>query len=251
MVIDLTDKVAIITGAGKGIGKETAKNLAEYKAKIVLVEIDEESANETADIIKAKGGDVLVVKADVQKARDVKRMVEEAIKHYGKIDILVNNVGPARTCSFTEITEEEWDRQITSVLKTTFLCCREVVPKMIKNGGGRIINVSSIAGRSTSIGCGAHYTVAKIGVLGLTRHLAKELGPKGITVNAIAPGTTATELIEKELSEEEKKKRAADVPLGRLARPEEQSAVILFLASNLASYINGAIIDVNGGSWLG
>lgn len=243
----LQGKVAIVTGAANGIGRATAQLFSNHGARLAIVDIDEAGAVVARDSIKARGGEAEIFLADVTKGSEVRKMVSAVVDIFGSVDILVNCAGGGRVMPFLQMTEQEWDDIVTLNLKGVFLCCRAVAEVLVQKGSGRIINVASIAGRSTSVLQGAHYTSAKAGVLGLTRHLARELGPHGIAVNAVAPSVTLTERIRRQVTPEREEELIKTIPLRRLATAEDQAKVVLFLASDLASYVTGATVDVNGG----
>jgi NAD(P)-dependent dehydrogenase (short-subunit alcohol dehydrogenase family) len=246
----LSGKVAIITGASSGIGFATAVAFAREGAKVVVADINEEGGNEVIVQCRKENpmSQYLFVKTDVTGREAVRILTKKAIEKFGVIDILVNCAGGfSRIIDCVDITEEEWDKVINLNLKSVFLCCQAVIPTMVEQKQGRIINVSSIAGRSPNAVSGAHYVAAKAGILGFTRHLARELGRYSITVNAIAPGTTESPRVAKVRTPEDREKLAAITPLGRLGKPEDHAEAIVFLASDKASYITGATLDVNGG----
>lgn len=249
--LGLRDQIAIVTGGGKGIGRQTAKTLGENGVSTVIADIDFQAAKEAEREIKATGAEAIAVKTDVCNLDSVRSMVQTTISTYNKVDILVNVVGGGKTANFLKITEEEWDRMFQLNIKSMFLCCREVIKFMIANKYGKIVNISSLAGRSASVLQGAHYTASKHAVIGLTRHLAREFGPYGINSNAVAPGVTKTERIMKTLTPEYETEMVEKIPLRRLSTPKDQANVILFAVSKLADYLNGAVLDVNGGYWLG
>ena len=252
----LKGKVAVVTGSAGGVGKACALALAKEGADVVINDINQEMVDKAVEEIKKFGVRCLGIVADVSNKEQVEYMVKKVIEEWGKIDILVNNAGGAlhTRARFEEVTEEDWDKVMNVNLKGTFFCCKAVVPYMIKQGGGRIINMSALAGRWRASLAGVQYTSAKAGVGGLTRHLANELGPYGIYVNAVAPGITLSgprvEGLWNAKSEEEKKQILDSIPLRRLGRPEDIANVVVFLASDEASYITGATIDVNGGRFM-
>jgi len=239
-------KVAIITGASRGIGRAIALKLAERRCNVVVNYLkNKEKALDVVKLVKKCGAEGLAVKADVSKFNEVKEMVEKTIEKFGRIDILVNNAGViSKKYSIAEIDEEEWDRILNVNLKGTFNCCKAVVPYMIKQERGKIVNISSIAGRMGGM-VGVHYAASKAGILGLTYALASELAKYNITVNAVAPNAVDTEMI----SEELKEKIAKLTPLKRIAKPEEVAHAVLFLIEN--DYITAEVIDVNGGRYPG
>jgi len=252
----LKEKVAIITGSAGGLGKTFALTFAREGAVIVIIDINQEEINKTVNEIKALGNKCIGFMCDISKQTQVEETVKKVIEEWGKIDILVNNAGGAlhTKAKFEEVTEKDWDIVMNVNLKGAFFCCKAVVPYMIKQGRGRIVNISALAGRATASLAGVQYTSAKAGIGGLTRHLAKEMGKFNVYVNAVAPGITTSgprvEALWNAKSEEEKRKVLSSIPLGRLGKPEDVANVVLFLASDEASYITGATIDSNGGRWM-
>jgi NAD(P)-dependent dehydrogenase (short-subunit alcohol dehydrogenase family) len=216
-------------------------------ARGARVDIDAAGAGGVRDSIRARGGEAEVFRADVTEESEVRDMVSDVVALFGTVDILVNSAGGGRVMPFLEMTGQEWDEVVSFNLRSVFLCCRAVAEVLVQKGSGRIVNVASLAGRSTSVLQGAHYTSAKAGVLGVTRHLARELGPHGVAVNAVAPGVTLTDRIRRRVTPEREEELIRSIPLRRLATAEDQAKVILFLASDMASYVTGATIDVNGG----
>ena len=242
----LSNQVAIVTGAGQGMGAAMAKLIAEEGGQVVVSDINQEKASVIADEISETETQALAIRADVTREKDVQAMVETTIEHYGTISILVNNAGILYPTRIEQITRAEWDRVLEVNLTGTFLCSQAVLKTMKKNRYGRIVNMSSSAGRSVSTLGGAHYTAAKAGVLGLSRALAKEVAPFGITVNAICPGLIDTEMVQAECTPERISAYEASFPIPRLGRPDEIAQLMLFLATDSA-YITGASIDINGG----
>lgn len=249
--LGLAGQIALVTGAGRGIGAATAALLARWGAAVTLAEIDLPAAEAVAEAIRAAGGAAQAVAADVCDEASVIRTLEEVVRRNGRLDILVNAVGGGRPARTDEIGADDWDRMFAFNARSAFLCCREAARHMRRTGGGRIVNVASLAGRTASPLQGPHYSAAKAAVIGLTRHLARELAPAGILVNAIAPGATETERIRAQLTPERRAALTARIPLGRLATPEDQAGAILFLVSSLAGYVTGVTIDVSGGILLG
>jgi len=251
-LFDLTNKVAIVTGARRGIGKGIALMLARAGAKVVVSDIDENECQKVVEEIKKIGSDGLAIKCDVTNRKEVEEMVKKTIEKFGKVDILVNNAGIAPFKPFLEMAEEEWDRVLAVNLKGYYLCAQAVAKEMIKKGWGRIINIASVAMGQVGIGFPnlTHYCASKGGIVALTETLALELTPKGINVNVVSPGVIATEMA-KPVIEDEKTKQAilARIPKGRVGQPEDIAAAVVFLASEEADYISGATLVVDGG-WL-
>ena len=247
-------KVAIVTGSSDGIGKAAALIFAREGGQVVLNARGQDRLEAARTALQAVGKPPLVIAGNVSQAAVVERLVGEALQQFGRIDILVNNAGGGTMLRILEeVTEEDWDLTVDSNLKSAFLCCKGMAPAMKRQRYGRIVNVSSVAGRNVSRLSGPQYTSAKAGMLGLTRHLAQDLGPFGITVNAVAPGPTLVDRVARKWALRSKEDRArilANIPLGRLAAPEEVAAVIAFLASDAAAYVTGVTIDVNGGSFM-
>ncbi|HPA18719.1 MAG TPA: SDR family NAD(P)-dependent oxidoreductase [Verrucomicrobiae bacterium] len=240
------DKIAVVTGAGRGIGRVIAADLAAEGVKVCVPDLDIERARATAKLL---GPSVMPAQLDVSNASAVGALFRQIGDEIGGVDFLVNCAGGySPRVPTLEITEAEFDMVLDSNLKGTFLCCQAAIPQMIRKRSGAIVNFSSIAGRQTSPALGSHYTAAKAGVLGLTRHLAKEFGCAGIRINAIAPGTTEGDRIGDLLTPADRERQIAGIPLGRFATEQDLSRVVLFLLSDEARYITGATIDVNGGS---
>ena len=240
-------KVAIITGAGQGMGRAVARRLARGGASLVVNDIDGESADRTVSHLKGHGHDAVAASGSVTSASAVRAMVDKALASFGVIHILINNAGILRPTRVIDIEEEEWDLVVGVNLKGTYLCSRAVLEPMQDAGWGRIVNFSSTAGKNISTVGGAHYTAAKAGILGFTRHLAKEAAPHGITVNAVCPGLIATEMVRTTISDERVRAYAEGFPISRLGRPDEVAELVAFLASDRAAYITGASLDINGG----
>lgn len=240
-------RIAVVTAAGSGIGRATALRLAREGAAVACVDLKPEAAEATHRRVAEAGGKALAIPCDAQEGSQVTAMVERVLETWGRVDILVNGVGGGqRAASILDISEEAWERMLRFNLTTAFLCCKAVLPAMLQQGYGRIINIASIAGRSMSTFQGAHYTAAKAGVLGLTRHLARDVAGRGITVNAVAPGPIGTERVLSSFSPEERERVTGRSPMGRLGTPEEVAAAVAFLASAEASFVSGATLDVNG-----
>ena len=243
----LKNKIAIITGSGQGMGKQCALTLSKMGMKTVINDLDETKAQNTADIIQESGSDVLVACGNVSLKNNVQEVIGKTIKRFGSIHVLINNAGVLRPTKFLDISEDEWDWIISVNLKGTFLFSQAVLFHMRKQGWGRIINFSSTAGKNVSTVGGAHYTAAKAGILGLTRHLAKEESSFGITVNAVCPGLIDTEMVRETVKENDIKKYIDSFPIKRLGTPNEVASLVGFLVSEDSGYITGASFDINGG----
>ncbi len=252
-MFSLKDKVALITGARRGIGRGIALKMAEAGAKVVVTDIDEKECQQVVDEIKKIGGEGLAIKVDVTKKDDVENAVKNTVEKFGKLDILVNNAGicwPIKP--LTELTEEEWDKIMDINLKGYFLCAQAAVKEMAKNKWGRIINIASIASGGQGIGMAtiSHYAATKGGVIGLTESWANEFAPMGINTNAICPGMIETQMVDPFLADPKAKEGfLARIPKKRFGKPEDIGAAAVFLASEEADYVNGAALVVDGG-WL-
>jgi len=249
-----TGRVALISGASKGIGRATAFRLAREGGAVVVNGRDAAAVEAVVQAIERDGGRAMPAVADVTDAAAVRRMVAGAIRAYGTLDILVNNAGGGSMARWLDdLDEAAWTKSMDVNLKGTFLVTKAVASHMRERRRGRIVMVASVAGRNMSRLSGPEYSAAKGGMLAFMRHIAVELGPYGITVNAVAPGPTMVERVAKKWElrgAEEQEKILRNIPLGRPAQPEEVAAAILFLASEDASYITGACLDVNGGSFM-
>lgn len=244
--MNLTGKVALVTGASRGIGQATAIELAKAGADVVVNFIGNEAvAQETVDAIEALGRKAIKIKADVGNAEDVQAMVDEAVAAFGHIDILVNNAGITRDGLLIRMKDSDWDDVLNINLKGVYLVTKAVAKLMVKQRAGRIINMTSVSGVTGNVGQ-ANYAAAKAGVIGFTKTCAKELAARGITVNAVAPGFIETAMTDV-LPEKIKEGIAATVPFGRMGQPEEIASVVTFLASDFASYITGQVLNVDGG----
>jgi NAD(P)-dependent dehydrogenase (short-subunit alcohol dehydrogenase family) len=243
---NLAGRVAIVTGGGNGIGAAIATELAARGADVVVNDIEIDRARRTADAI---GG--IAAPGDASRAADVNAAVDLAIATFGKIDILVNNAGMDQAVSILDLSEEDWDRLIAVNLKSAFLFSKAVIPHMIERSYGRIICTSSSVARRGAMNGGIHYGTTKGGMLGFARTLARQMAKTGITVNAIAPGVIDTDLIRTHMKPEVREMVIKDIPLGRLGDTSEVGKVVAFLASDDASYITGATLDINGGFWIG
>jgi len=249
--LGLKDRVAIVTGGSKGLGRAEAEALADEGAAVVVATA--KSVKEGEQVVRGlldKGSRALCVQADVSQTADVRRLVETTVKTFGRLDILVNNAGttgPHLNKPLMEMPEELWDFMIGNHLRSVFLCIKYAAPHMVKQGWGRIINTSSIHGRVGGRPTLGHYGAAKAGVIAVTMTAARELGPKGVTANVIAPGFIGTETLRGILKPEILGKLQQQIPLGRIGEPVEVGRAVAFLASEAASFINGAILDLTGG----
>lgn len=248
MELGLSGKVAIITGSGRGIGAETAREFASEGARVVVTDIDPATTSASTQALRANGADAIGVVADVTKADQVEALISQAHRTFGRIDVLVNNAGFPRDSLIVKMSESDWDAVIDVVLKGTFLCTRAAVPIMMEQKSGRIINIASRAHLGNP--GQANYSAAKAGIIGFTRSQANELGRFNITVNAVAPGFVETPLLRALPHFEKIKQRTiANTPLPRLGTPEDIAAAILFLASERASWVTGEVIHVTGGRY--
>jgi len=245
----LKDRIGIVTGAASGIGRATALQLASMGAGLCLVDLDGKGLEQTRRAIDQQSGTPpLIMDANAADEASIDQVVAGSMARFGDIHFLVNCAGILRRTAFTDMTIEEWDQVMHINLRGPFLFCKAVATEMIQRGTGVIINVASLAGRSSSILGGAHYTVSKHGIIGLSRHMARELGPQGVRVNAFCPGATLTPMTASTAPPEEIKAVEAVMPRRKWATPEEQAAVIGFLLTDAAINITGACIDSNGGS---
>ena len=243
----LEQRIAIVTGAGQGIGRAIARGFAREGAGVVIADVNEESARTVKDEIEAGGGRALVMRTDVSNEISVQVMAKKSLEEFGRVDILVNNAGIFPTSSVEEMSEEDWDRVIGTNLVGAFLCSRAVVPKFLEQGSGRIISLTS--GRAfQGAKHGAHYAASKAGIIGFSKSLALELAPHGITVNVICPGITDTAQPRGHQTEEEMYAQGQRIPLGRIGQPEDLVGPAVFLASGAAAFVTGQTILVNGGS---
>lgn len=249
MKVDLAGRRAIVTGAARGIGRTIARHLAEAGAGVLLNDLDEERVKAAADAIRRQGGRVVAHAADVADWDAVVRMVDAARAALGGLEILVNNAGIIRRGTLETMSLDDWHRVIAVNLTGTFYCCRAAAPLLRAAGWGRIINITSIAGKMGDIASAPGYGPSKAGVIALTKTLAREMAPWGITVNAVAPHAVETEM-SAQWSPETRAAILAGIPLGRLAQEDEVAAAVLFLASPAAGFITGETLDVNGGAWM-
>ena len=253
----LKDRVAIVTGGGAGIGRSICVNMAKEGAKVAVMDINEEAALETAEMIEKEDGEALTLKMDVTLKADVQSMTAQVLKTHGKIDILVNNAGTDIKGAITELSERTWDTLMDINLKGVFLCTQAVSHSMIEHRYGRIVNISSMAGK-TGEPLTSPYCATKFGVIGFTQSIALELGKHNITVNAVCPGPVDTDLIRQSVAQSAKIKGMAPedflqeffinpTPLGRIAQPVDIARAVIFLASDEAEFITGSTLNVSGG----
>jgi len=248
--VDLSNRVAIVTGSGRGIGRAIALKLAEVGATVVVNDIGE-AAQGVAEEIRAMNRQSLAILADVSSSSDVARLMETTKDTYGKVDILVNNAGITRDQILVRMSDEDWDRVLNVNLRSVFLCSRAVLRQMIKQRWGRIISIASIVGVAGNPGQ-ANYASAKAGIIGLTRTIAREVASRGITANVIAPGFIDTEMTQR-LEEKQRQELMGHIPLGYPGSPRDVAEAVAFLASEEARYITGQILNVDGGmagAWL-
>jgi 3-oxoacyl-[acyl-carrier protein] reductase len=243
--MNLKDRVALITGSGRGIGKAIALRLAREGATIVINDLKKDFTTQAVEEIAALGVPVLAVPADVSASESVNAMVEAVMAEYGRLDILINNAGIAQDQILMRMTDEQWDRVIAIDLKSVFLCTRAAIKHMMKAKYGRIVSLASVVGIMGNPGQ-SNYAAAKAGIIGFTRSMAREVGSRGITVNALAPGFIETDMTA-QLSGKQREELAARIPLGYLGTPEDVANACAFLASDDARYISGHVITVDGG----
>jgi NAD(P)-dependent dehydrogenase (short-subunit alcohol dehydrogenase family) len=243
----LKERIAIVTGAGQGIGRALAMGLAREGAKIVIAEINAKNAMAVKKEIEAGGGSAVALPTDVSDESSVQAMVADSLRQFGSIDILINNAGIFPVSPVEDMREEDWDRVIGTNLIGAFLCSRAVAPTFLRQGSGRVISITS--GRAfQGAKNAAHYAASKAGIIGFSKSLALELGPRHITVNVICPGITDTAQPRGHQSEEQIYAQAQKVPLGRIGQPEDLVGAAVFLASDAAVFITGQTLIVNGGS---
>lgn len=243
--LSLEGQVALVTGAGRGIGAATACAFARAGAALALVDLPGVGATRTAEEIGLAGADALPFEDDVTDAFAIDRVVDRVVEEWGRLDILVNNAGVVRDATLEDVTEEDWRLTLDVNLEGAMICARACLPHMLAHGKGRILSATSLVARAGNYGQTA-YAASKAGIIGMTRAWARELGPKGITANAVAPGFIDTEMV-RSVPEKVMRELVARTPAGRMGRPEEVANVYLFLASDLASFINGAVVGVDGG----
>lgn len=245
----LQNKIAIITGAGSGIGRGIALAFIKEGAEVVLADWSEEGGKETVEQIKKKNGEAIFIKTDVSKTDDVKQLVKTCLDKFGRVDILVNNAGIYRTYNLHEMSEEDWDKTININLKSVFLGSKEVIPEMLKQGKGKIVNTASIAGLVGFVQSGA-YCASKGGMIALTKEMALEYAPKKINVNCICPGVIKTAMTKDMISDPATKQfLESSTPYPRLGEPEDIAMAAVYLASDESDFVNGEVLVVDGG-WI-
>ncbi len=242
------NRVAFVTGASRGIGRAIALSLCRTGFDIVVASPEIENNEEVAEEIRACSGEAMTLNLDVTSAESVKAGFQKALADKGRIDVLVNNAGITRDGLAVRMKPADWDLVMQINLDGAFLCCQQVLPVMMQNRWGRIVNIASVVGQAGSAGQ-ANYAASKAGLIGLTKALAQEMASRGITVNAVAPGYIDTDMT-KVLPEEVRQKILAAVPLGRMGKPEDIAAAVKFLASEDAGYITGHVLAVNGGMYM-
>lgn len=244
-------KNAIVTGGSRGIGKAIAIALAKEGVNVALTyKTNKEKALSVVKEIESEGNRAICIKLNLESRENIRKVIEEVHKNFGKINILVNNAAIAQEKTFETITDEDWDNMMAVNLRGPFILCQEIMPEMMEQGWGRIINICSIGGQWGGINQ-VHYAAAKAGLINLTKSLARIYSKNGITSNAVSPGLVSTEMAAKELSTASGKEKVKNIPVGRIASPEEIADVVAFIASDKASYITGQTLNVNGGMYFG
>ena len=242
--MNLSGKVALVTGAGQGIGRAIALKLSECGAQVVVVDVNSDATSVVAEITSS-GGAACFIEADVSNSKSVEKMVSLAMDEFGSVDVLVNNAGINRDGLILRMNESDWDKVLDVNLKSAFLCTKSILRSMLRNKWGRIINLSSVVGVMGNLGQ-ANYSASKAGLIGLTKTVSREVGSRNITVNAIAPGFIMTEMTAR-LPQDVQDKIKSRISMGRFGSPEEIADLVSYLASDQASYITGQVIGIDGG----
>jgi NAD(P)-dependent dehydrogenase (short-subunit alcohol dehydrogenase family) len=249
MDLGLTGKIAFITGAAGGIGRELARLFAEEGMRVVAGDLDEKRTAETVSLVQQSGGDALALRIDVTDDASVQSAIAGATKHFGGIDVAVNAAGIYRIGKLADVPPDAWDQLMDINLRGTYLVCRAVLPAMLERGSGSIVNLASISGRTKSTLATPSYVASKAGVIGLTMALASQSAARGVRVNAVAPGPVDTDMI-RGLPSELQPGLVATIPLGRLGTPREVASAIAFLASDVSAFITGETLNINGGAFM-
>ncbi|MFO7785265.1 MAG: 3-oxoacyl-[acyl-carrier-protein] reductase [Thermodesulfobacteriota bacterium] len=245
-----TPRIVVITGGSKGIGRAVALRFAQEKAKIFLVHYDPDDTAvlETTALVRDAGAEAEGRRVDVSSREEAERLFQEVMDRHGRVDVLVNNAGITRDTLLMRMSEQDWDTVLAVNLKSVFNCTRAVIQSMIKQRGGRIVNISSVVGLIGNAGQ-ANYAASKAGILGFTKSVAREAAPRGITVNAVAPGFIATDMTEA-LPEKVKEAFMEKIPLGRIGEPRDVAEAVYWLCSDAAAYVTGQTMHVNGGMFM-
>lgn len=250
--MELSGRIALVTGAGSGIGRAIAIRFAKEGARIIVNDMDGRAAERTVQEIEAVGGQGFPLQADISNREEVHGMIARGIDRFGAVNILVNNAGIGGSSILSkDMPQEAWERTVSVNLNGAFYCCQAVIPGMIEKGEGKIVNIASLAARRMSKLGGADYTAAKYGLVGFSHHLAFELAAHQINVNTVCPGATLTPLVMSKTTEEFRDSVCRQIPLGRWISPEDIAEAVLFLASDRSAMITGVVLDVNGGQLLG
>jgi len=248
-IFTYTGRTAIVTGATRGIGKVIAIQLAKAGVKVAIIGRDEEKAKKVQNLIKANGDEAIYVLGDIAQDKECERIVKEVNDAFGQIDILVNCAGALTSTKIENISREEWDRILSVNLSGSFFMIQKAIPYLEKSEAARVINISSNAGRMGGYANSQAYTASKGGVIAITKGIARQLAPRGITVNVVCPGTTETEMSQL-YDEKTRQTLVGRIPMGRLGKPEDTAAAVCFFASEEAGFLTGAVLDVNGGMYM-
>lgn len=250
MLNDFNDKTVIVTGAARGIGRGIAEKLGKAGASVVIADVKETEMRETASELREEGVTVETISCDVTSKADAERLAERTVDRFGRIDALVNNAGIGSRGSFDELEHEAWHQVLDVNLTGVFNCSKAVIPEMMEGDGGSIVNISSMAGRNISYHGAANYTASKWGVIGLTKHMAWDLGEYDIRVTAVCPGSTLTPLTESKTTPEERASTTEKIAMDRWASPEDHAVAVAYLISDASSYVTGTILEIDGGKQL-